>query len=207
MSENSGYATFVLYHTLHLHFSSKSYDYFKYHGKCNIGKDAFLNRRDKYIFYAISRKYNLQDAKNFFIANLLEDPKAWIGQMNSAEGDEIYKQWQKRNQSLTYVFENDIIHLLDRDLNPNDIFSVKNGQEPLLLKEVYYGNVCIETLIILKQLLGFWPMWQEKINDDIVFPTFAFKVMKYEPFVSYDVIKFKKILQKLIKEHINNDAV
>lgn len=201
MSENGGYATFALFHTLHLHFTQKSYDYFKYHGKCNIGKDAFLNRKDKYIFYSLSRKYNLTDVKNFFVANLFEKPKCWIGDLNTQEGDDVYKKWQKRNQSLTYVFEQDIIRLFNEVKVLNDILDVKDGQEPILLKQVYYGNVTPETLIILDKLLNFRQTWLSKIHDDIVFPEFIFKCKKYEPFLSYEEKKFKEILIKLIKEH------
>jgi T4 gene Gp59 loader of gp41 DNA helicase/T4 gene Gp59 loader of gp41 DNA helicase C-term len=201
MSENGGYATFALYHTLHLHFTQKSYNYFKYHGKCNIGKDAFLNRRDKYIFYAISRKYNLEDAKQFFIANLLHKPKAWIGELNSVEADEVYLTWKKRNQALTYTFEQDIISLFDSVETPNDLLVVRDGQEPKLLKELYYENIAPETLIILNRLLNFFDMWDEKIQDDIVYPAAMFKLKKYEPFVDFDVAKFKKILTSQIKAH------
>lgn len=202
MSENGGYATFALYHTLHLHFTSKSYDYFKYHGKCNITKDAFLNRRDKYIFYAISRKYNLSDVKNFFIANLLENPKAWIGDLNCEHGDDIYKKWKKRKQSLTYTFEQDIIQLFDKVDNLNDLILVKNGQHPALFKELYHKDISVETIIILNHYLKFFDMWQDKIADDIIFPNYLFLWKKYEPFLSFDEKKFKKILVEKIKEHI-----
>ena len=201
MTENGGYATFALFHTLHLHFNSKSYDYFKYHGKCNIGKDAFLNRRDKYVFYAISRKYGLQEAKEFFIANLFEKPKCWIGDLNTNEADEAYKNWQKRIQSLTYVFSNDIIHLFDKVENLNDLVVVKGGQDPILLKELYYGNISPESFIILNHFLKFIDGWQGKINDDIIFPGVMFKCLRYEPFISYDVDKFKQMLIDKIKEH------
>jgi len=201
MSENGGYATFALFHTLHLHFTQKSYDYFKYHGKCNIGKDAFLNRRDKYVFYALSRKYNLTDIKDFFVSNLFEKPKSWIGDLNTQEGDDVYKKYQKKIQSLTYVFSNDIINLFDKVEKPNDIIMVKGGQEPILLKELYYGNIAAETLIILNHYLKFTDMWNEKIQDDVVYPEFMFKLKKYEPFVSFDTEKFKTILVDKIKEY------
>lgn len=200
-TENGGYATFALYHTLHLHFTSKSYDYFKYHGKCNIGKDAFLNRRDKYIFYAISRKYNLQEAKDFFVSNLFEQPKRWIGELNTSEADEVYLKWKKLQQSLTYTFEQDIIHLFDSVEKPTDIVTVKDGQEPILLKQVYYGNVKPETLIILNHYIKFMDMWLGKIEDDVVFPEFANKLKKYQPFLSFDSEKIKKILSGKIKQY------
>ena len=201
MSENGGYATFALFHTLHLHFNNKSYDFIKYKGKCNIGKDAFLNRRDKYVFYALSRKYNLSEAKDLFVSNLFEKPKCWIGDMNTMEADEVYKKYQKKIQSLTYVFSNDIIDLFDKVEKPNDIIMVKGGQEPILLKELYYGNIAAETLIILNHFLKFTDMWNEKIQDDVVYPEFMFKLKKYEPFVSYDIDKFKTILVDKIKEY------
>lgn len=201
MSENGGYATFALFHTLHLHFNSKSYDYFKYHGKCNIGKDAFLNRRDKYVFYAISRKYSLEQAKEFFVANLFEKPKCWIGDLNNNEADEVYKNYQKRIQSLTYLFSNDIIHLFDKVVNLNDLLEVKGGQEPILLKELYYGNIAPESFIILNHFLKFSEMWKEKIQDDIIFPGVMFRCLRYEPFINYDEKKFKQMLVDKIKEH------
>jgi hypothetical protein len=201
MSENGGYATFALYHTLHLHFTSKSYDYHKYHGKCNISKDAFLNRRDKYIFYAISRKYGLQDAKNFFVANMLVNPKVWVGELNSEYGDENYRNWQKRNQALTYTFEQDIIYLFDKVENPNHLIAVVDGQHPILFKELYHGNINVETIIIFNHYLNFFDMWSKKISDDIIFPEYMFMWKKYEPFLSFDEKKFKNILVSKIKEY------
>jgi hypothetical protein len=200
-SVNGGYATFSLFHTIHLHFNTKSYDYHRYHGKCNISKEAFLNRRDKYVFYALSRKYNLTDVKDFFVSNLFEKPKCWIGDLNTQEGDDVYKKYQKKIQSLTYVFSNDIINLFDKVEKPNDIIMVKGGQEPILLKELYYGNIAAETLIILNHYLKFTDMWNEKIQDDVVYPEFMFKLKKYEPFVSFDTEKFKTILVDKIKEY------
>jgi hypothetical protein len=44
-------------------------------------------------------------------------------------------------------------------------------------------------------------MWNEKIQDDVVYPEFMFKLKKYEPFVSFDTEKFKTILVDKIKEY------
>ena len=51
MTENTGFAAFALYNALKLHFTSDSYDYFKYHGKTNVSKQTFTTRKDKYQFY------------------------------------------------------------------------------------------------------------------------------------------------------------
>ena len=61
MTENTGFAAYALWNALKLHFTSDSYDYFKYNGKTNVSKQTFSIRKDKYQFYKLSRKYSLEE--------------------------------------------------------------------------------------------------------------------------------------------------
>ena len=81
--EGSGFSAFAMFNALKIHFTSDSYDYFRYHGKSNVTADNFSNRKDKYSFYKLSRKYRLEDLKNFYVANLLEKDVNWIGDINN----------------------------------------------------------------------------------------------------------------------------
>ena len=125
MEENTGYAAFTLYNSLKLHFTSKSYCYFKYHGKTNVSAVTFLKRKDKYSFYKLSRKYSLDELKDFYVANFLEGDK-WVGDM-AKDGEEVYKKWQKTQQSLTYNFENDIVYLIKNFTLYNLKFAIRCG--------------------------------------------------------------------------------
>ena len=199
--EGSGFSAFALYNAIKLHFTSDSYDYFKYGGKTNVSKSNFATRKDKYTFYKLSRTYSLQDLKNFYIANFLVKDVNWIGDIANAEGEENYKKWQKRNQSLTYQFEQDIIGLLNATQSPNEMLVVKDGEHPLLLKKMFQGTICIETVCILNNIMNFFPMWSKKISDDIIWPTYQRKCLKYEPFIQYDKTKFVGIVKESIKEN------
>ena len=106
MEETTGFAAFAMFHALKLHFHG-SYDYVKYHGKTNVSKDTFSNRKDKYTFYKFSRKYHLDDLRNFYIANFISKEVNWIGDISGPDGEQTYKQWQSRVQRLTYMFEQD----------------------------------------------------------------------------------------------------
>ena len=196
--EGSGYSAFAMFNALKLHFTSDSYDYFRYHGKSNITTDGFSKRKDKFSFYKLSRKYRLEDLKNFYVANLLEKDVNWIGDINNLEGEETYKKWQRRNQSLTYQFEQDIIHLFDSSGN---FIHVDNGDYPYLLKMVMQNEVMIETLVILNDIMNFFPMWDKKIADTIIWPTMKRKFVKYTPFIDYDKQKCTTILKECYKEH------
>ena len=203
MSENSGLAVYMMYQSLRLHFISDSYDYFKYNGKTNTTKESFLNNKNKYSFYKISRKYTLEDARDFFVANFLEGEVKWVGELLTDDAEDVYRKWQKRKQSLTYKFEQDIIELLTATQSPNEMLIVDNGQYPLLLNEVMRGKIAIETLVILNELMNFLPMWQKKIDDDIIWPEWQRKIKKYTPFVEYDKMKFKNIIRSLYEDAVS----
>jgi len=198
--ERSGYSAFALFNALKLHFSSPSYDFFKYHGKTNVSQSTFMVRKDKYSFYKLSRKYSLDELRNFYISNLLEKDIKWVGDIIGPEGEETYKNWQKRTESLTYRFEQDIIHLFDNH-SPSEILKVPDGQYPPLLTELITGDIMMETMCIMNDLMNFIPMWSKKISDDIIFPNWKLKIEKYTPFLNYDKQKFKNIMKESLHEN------
>ena len=190
----TGYEAFCLYTGLKLHFTS-SYDFFKYNGKVRVTVDAFDNRKDKYYFHRIARKYNKEEFTDFLVANFLDNPGVWIGKLLDEEANERYVQYQKNMQSLSYIFEEDCRHLFDSLDNPNDILKT-NGEHPVLLKKAFRGEVSIQTVYILNQILNFVPVWKQKIVDTIVWSNYENKLNKYSGFIRIDLMKYKLILKK-----------
>jgi hypothetical protein len=140
------------------------------------------------------------DLRNFFIANLIEHDVDWVGDLMTPEADKRYSEWQKRNQSLTYRFEQDIIYLFNK-YELNDILAVVDDHYPRLLEELMQHSVMIETVCILDDLMNFMPMWHRKIGDDIIWPKWEKRLTKYKPFVNYDKPKLKTLLKEMVKEH------
>jgi hypothetical protein len=150
----------------------------------------------------MSRKYNLEEMKNYYVANFLDGDINWIGAITSAEGEEAYRKWQTRVQRLTYQFEQDIIHLLEEsDGDPNNMLKVVDGQYPMLFKAMMQNEVTIETVVILNDMMNFFPMWEKKITDDIIWPNWKLRLQKYSPFLIYDKPKFKAILKEKLSEN------
>jgi hypothetical protein len=198
MNEGTGFAAFALYNALKLHFTSSSYDYFKYHGKTNVSKDTFMRRKDKYSFYKLSRKYSLDELRNFFVANFVYGDSTWVGEMTGPNGEDVYKKWQKISQSLTYNFESDIVRILEQANSPDELMKVRPGGYPTLLVGAMQNSISIETLVILNDMMNFFSMWDKKISDDIIWPSWKLKCEKYAPFITYDKVKFKNILKEAI---------
>jgi hypothetical protein len=206
MTENTGFAAYALWNALKLHFTSDSYDYFKYHGKTNVSKQSFTIRKDKYYFYKLSRKYSLEELKNYYVANMIGGNGEWVGEMVGPNGEEIYAKWQKTQQSLTYTTENDTIGLFDgvdgaEFWSMDDYFKPVDGGWPMIITKLMHDKVKLETVCILIDTIGCMPRWEKQITEDIVWPSYHRLIKKYTPFIQYDKDKFTKFLKEKIKEY------
>ena len=195
----TGYEAFCLYESLKLHFTKESYDFFKYNGKTNVSVTAFENRKDKYHFYKLSRKFSQKDdLVSFIVANLIEKETLWVGDLLIEDAEVKFRQRQKSLQSLSYIFENDCRRAFENVSDPNDIIKVEDGDYPSLLTMALRKEIQIETLCLLAKMLGFLPMWDKKITDTIRWPDYRKKLTKYAAFLPQDVVKYKMILKKVI---------
>ena len=174
------------------------YDYFKYNGKTNISVTSFENRKDKYHFYKLSRKFTVKEELiDFLVANLVEDNNIWVGNLLQEDADNRYLKYKKVLQSLSYTFENDCRDLFDGVEDPNSVIKT-NGDYPVLLTKALRKEIHIETLVLLNNVLGFVPMWSKKITDTIHWPNYRMKVMKFASFLPKDNVKYKLILKKVL---------
>ena len=192
----TGYEAFCLFHSLKLHFNSDSYDYFRYNGKTNTSIDAFENRKDKYHFYKLSRRFsNAEQGRDFIVANLVHDSNVWIGHLLTEESDIQYRKRQKVIQSLTYTFTNEIESLM-RQESPNDLLMIHDGQHPALLTKLLQNDISVETVCIMNSIMNFVRMWDKKIADTIHYPRISRTIKKYTPFINFEPTKYKLILKK-----------
>jgi len=188
-STKDAYELYTYYLALKQHFSSKSYDFFKYNGKVRSNPNSFETRNDKYHFYKLSKR---SEARDLILSNMLHNPKTWIGDIATTDKCEsIYLDWLKRKQSLSYLFREDLSEL-DEDFNANIV--VADGQHPPLLKAFTRKKVHIETIIIIDDLVQCFKYWDKTVKDNIVYPDINMLCQKYKPFMSYEKAKMKKIL-------------
>lgn len=195
----TGYEAFGIYNALKLHFTQESYDYFKYNGKTNVSLSSFENRKDKWHFTKLSKKFSQKDDLVFFIvSNLINNEKLWIGDLLNDDADTHHLKRKKVIQSISYIFENDCIKLFSGIENPNDLLIVDQGTHPKLLTSYMRKEIEIETMCILNSILNFFPVWTKKIEDTIIWPSHRMKVLKYNDFLNKDQTKNKIILRKII---------
>ena len=193
------FETYQTYLSMKSHFTNGKYDFFKYGGKSRATMTSFNKRKDKYWFEKTSRKYSDEEITDFLLANFVttDTPQnLWIGEIINS-GERKYADWMKRQQSLTYLFKEQLSELL-LEKNLDEVFNCSKGH-PLLLKRYLGGEISLETLMILEKVFSFAKNFDKKL-DDPVWESVSLKIKKYIPFININVFSYKKILRELINE-------
>ena len=185
------------YLALKNHFTKDHYDYIKYRGKTRASNEAFYKRKDRFWFEKFARQKNDKEIEEFFVANFIysTDPSTvWIGEMIK-EGEGRYQEWQKKVQSLTYVFKQETESVFENK-KVDDMFDCSKGHPPIL-KIYLRGDISLESMVIYDRILGYGKDFDKRLKDP-VWETVSRKIKKYSPFLNIDVSRYKKILKEVI---------
>ena len=193
------FETYQSYLSMKSHFTNPKYDFFKYGGKSRATVSSFNKRKDKYWFEKTSRKYSDQEILDFLLSNFItaNNPQnLWIGEIINS-GERNYSEWMKRQQSLTYLFKEQLEELLS-EKKLDEVFDCSKGHPPIL-KKYLGGDLSLETLIILEKIFSFVKNFDKTIKDP-VWETVSLKVKKYIPFININMVYYKKILREIVNE-------
>ena len=194
MAPFDAYKTYL---ALKNHFTKNNYDYHKYQGKVRANLDSFYKRKDRFWFEKLSRNKTDQEVIDFFIANFIhvDDPSSlWIGSIIH-DGDTHYKDWQKRIQSLSYIFKEESEKLF-KDYKFEQVFDCSKSH-PVLLKMFLGGKISLESMVIYDRIFLYGKNFDKKLKDP-VWETVSLKMKKYSPFLNTDVFRYRKILKEVI---------
>ena len=140
-------------------------------GKQQQGWLHLLKDGIEYFFHKLSRTYSDTDIVNYFISNFIANTNLWVGDIINKSGDENYKSWSRRIESLHYYYEQDIEYILSMitdKLSFDDLFTSKIGQHPPIVKYLLSKKINIETLIILDDILNFSKRLNRTIKEKVI---------------------------------------
>lgn len=184
-----GFVAYQIHNALKLHFTSESYDFFKYGGKLkNSTVQTFEGRNDKFFFHKLARKHpDEQDLKFFLAANFFNRKVSWVRELMTEESDSVYMESKRIKESLDYTMKQDLEWMLNMRPDFKSFLRVTDGEYPPLLMDMNQKYVHTETVIGLNAVIGFFPVWSSKISDTILFPTLKLKMERYAPFLEINV--------------------
>jgi len=178
------FRAFQVYTSVRLHFSQDSYDLFKAAGKLRGTLKAFEKRKDTKIFYGWAKNYEAPNFINLVAANCMYGFPDCAYDRETAERN--YREYEKRRQSITKVFADDIDRL-------------ENLDNQTLIQKMLGGRITIETCVILHKVLG---MFQKDLPA--VLEPAAKRIKKANRFVRYSRERIERVLEE--RGHMNKEV-
>jgi hypothetical protein len=194
------YSVYKMYLALKLHFTTDQYDVIKQKGRIRASRQAFAKRKDIFSIRKVSKTYSDEEVANFLVANFTSGDR-WGG-LFDAEANERYTEWQKKVQSLSYVFTNDLDALMEELEAENktfdDAFTIAKTQHPYIIKAFLRKTITLETLVILEKINPFLDKFDTDLSTDIMWPDISRLIRKYKPFLQIDKEKYSGILRRRV---------
>jgi len=188
--------TYVVYMALKLHFTSKNYDYFRSNGRVKVNPETFYKRNDRWLFTKIGEKHSDEEVVEYFLSNFVNGDS--YGGLYISDGATIHTEWKKRMQSITYRFTSEVTDLNNSVNHFDNLFTISDGRDPVILKSFYREDVSVETFVIMNHILGFFSQFSRELVDTYRWPDIEKRCLKYEKFLDIDILKYTTILKNTI---------
>lgn len=198
-----GYKAYRYYLAIKLHFTTDKFDVFQNRGNVKGTREAFNARNDRYIFEKLAQKHSDdKEIIQFFVSNFAygNDTAIYAGQ----EAEDNFMQWNKRKQSITKIFVDDLAtlltHIETNRLKHSAIFEFTENEYPVALNMFVGGKIAIETLRIIDDFSGIIEKWNQNLSVKYIWDNEMRRIKKLTGFVKYDKIKIEKIFSAFKEE-------
>jgi len=187
---------YKIYTALRLHFTTDNYDIRS--GITPRKPKAGVKPSFKKKLEMLMKQYNYDQDEfiGYLVSNFLHGNEWGIFETT---GPEIYIDWKRSQERLTYSYTQDIQYLATQVSIIEDAWNCSQGH-PVILK-AYCGKKCrLETLVILNKLYKFTIEIDEHLVLDPVWNSVSRMIHKYSPFIKVEKDKFSMITHKAFYE-------
>ncbi len=197
----TGFKAFRYYLALKLHFNNDKYNVFENKGNIKYSYENFNSRNDRHIFEKLARKFDTdKDLIQFLVANFAYGHDNMIFAVE--EANEYYLEWQKRKQSITRIFKDDLntieLESQKNALSLDQIINFTLNEYPCIIKLYLGKKIAIESVSILNDLLAFIPKWKQNQSGMLILESDIRRIEKLKGFVKYEQERIKPIFNEFI---------
>jgi len=198
-----GYKAYRYYLAIKLHFTTDKFNVFNNRGNVRGTREAFNARNDRYIFEKLATKHPVdKEIIQFFVANFAygKDTAFYGG----AEAEDNFLEWNRRKQSITKVFIDDLAtiltHIETNKLSHSSILNFVDSEYPVVWNLFLGGKISIETMRIIDDFENVVDEWLEHSYIKYIWDDELRRIKKLTGFVKYDRIKLEKIFTHFKEE-------
>lgn len=191
----TGFRAFQYYIALKLHFTKPTFSVFKNKGFLKGSYERYLSRQDYRLYENLARQYPEDKTLIQFLAsNMMYNNFGVVYEMS--RGEENFREYQRRRQSITKIFTDDLYHLLN-----NGIYIKKPLQFSKSVLDYYIGKkITLETVRILDDCMGNTISLLKNTEAAMLFTEDLLILEKSKGFVKYDINKVTPIYLQYLQE-------
>lgn len=196
----SSFDVYCYYIAMKLHFSDdNNYDFHKFNGQVKkLTPDTYTKRKDVRMFKLFFKRRR-SDWKFFMLsafASGIKDPSRVyiLDLLENEEFNTEYNRFSKYHSAMYHYFESDMQRVIERG-TLNEILKWNKDEPCILLNMWQEGDVNIETITILNDLLGFIDKKNIHYEWYINIERACSIAKKYRGFISYDKDKILTIIR------------
>lgn len=201
----TGYEVWQNYISVKTHFTNETYDATKY--RKPSGKVSTYNKRnDKSFFEYISKRFQDNEIKPFFISQFVETDTYIIDLVDDLDDCvKTFHSWKKRMSQLFYVVEKDcrnVKNFMDeKEIQFNDMFKANENKYPIIMRLMMEKFISLETYIILEKVFTLSKEYDKVYgSNDYIYDDYSLKIRKYSYyFRTVDTSKYKSLLREIFK--------
>lgn len=184
-----------------LHFTTSKYNVFNNRGHVKGARDTFYARNDRFIFERLARKFPTErELIQYFVANFAYGNPEVV--YEPGMGDANFVTWNKRKQSISQIFEDDLhkilLHLEKEGLTENQLYEKTGGNVPELFKLYVGGYITIETMVILNSLTDYLSAMKDQLN--LLWSEECRIIEKCSGFIKFDKDRLTKVYENFKQE-------
>lgn len=180
-----GFKAFKLYTAIKLHFTNPKFDVFVNRGRVRGSYDAFNQRNDRMLFERLAKQCtNERDLIKFIASNFMYRNPNFV---YSDDGEKFYKEYNRRRQSITKIFHDDLI--------------TAGNTLPGHLIQLYLRNeITLETMVIINEFEGTFDKLKEIGHMNLMFSDEILILEKSRKFIRFDTTRIGKVYSQLHEE-------
>lgn len=187
-----GFKAYRYYQAIKLHFTQPKFDVFINRGHVKGSYEKFLNRNDHAIFERLGRQFNDRDFIQYIAANFMYGHHDVI--YDSTDAMANYKEYQRRKQSITKVFTDDLQTIVDSGAQCD----FGGSKIPDVIQLLMAKKITLETVVILNNINHFVE-GVKKTPIALMLGDELLKIEKAKGFVKYVPEKIQLIYDEYLK--------
>lgn len=189
-----GFKAFKYYTAIKLHFTSPKFNVFVNRGHVRGTYERFAARNDRMLFEKLARQFDDKEFIQYVAANFMYGNPDVI--YDSADAMANYKEFLRRRQSITRIFEDDLHTVVESGAQ----YNFSGSKVPDVIQLLLRNKITLETVAILNEIDNIVDQTKQNAQLALMMGDTLLRIEKSKGFVKYDTDRIRGHYEQFLED-------